>query len=74
MIAEKDNEGCYYGFPVLPAEKFDGPNGLKLAYHYPGVSTDPDNINRDTATEDESNLIGYIKKIYSGKDINLPLK
>lgn len=35
MIAEEGIEGLYYGFPALPAS-FDGPRGLKIAYHRPG--------------------------------------
>lgn len=33
-----------------------GPIGFKLAYHHPGVITNPDEIDRDPAPEDESTL------------------
>jgi sarcosine oxidase len=35
MIAEQNMEGLYYGFPTLPVS-FDGPSGLKIAYHRAG--------------------------------------
>ena len=62
MIVEGDDKGCYYGFPVLPPENFEGPSGLKLAYHFPGMVTDPDNITRNTDCSDESNLISALNK------------
>lgn len=66
MIADDDKPGCYYGFPVLPAGRFYGPIGFKLAYHHPGVITNPDEIDRDPAPEDESNLIYALHKFFPG--------
>ena len=66
MIVDGDDKGCYYGFPVLPPENFEGPSGLKLAYHYPGLVTDPDDVNRNTDSADESNLIDALKKFIPG--------
>jgi glycine/D-amino acid oxidase-like deaminating enzyme len=56
MIADDENPGAYYGFPVLRDKIFGEPRGLKLAYHYPGAVTDPDNVNRQMTTEDEISL------------------
>jgi len=41
IIATENDPGIYYGFPVLPADRFEGPTGFKLAHHYPGQLTDP---------------------------------
>ncbi len=64
MIADDDKPGCYYGFPVLPANRFHGPTGFKLAYHYPGTVSDPDTINREPAAEDEADLVYALNKFF----------
>lgn len=60
---EDPDKGMFYGFPVLPAEKFDGPVGLKIASHRPGDITDPDNVNR-TPKQSELDDIRYILSKY----------
>lgn len=35
VLAPDDEKGIYYGFPMLPAS-YHGPQGLKVAHHYPG--------------------------------------
>lgn len=75
MIVEGDDKGCYYGFPVLPPENFEGPSGLKLAYHFPGMVTDPDNITRNTDCSDETTLINVLNKfIPNGYKSTIELK
>ena len=64
MIADETKPGVYYGFPILPVNKFNGPVGLKLAHHIAGPKTDPDNINRVPAKEDESNLVYILSKYF----------
>ena len=66
LIEDKDRNGAYYGFPVLPVGKFGGPIGLKLAHHYPGEVTDPDMVNRVPNEEDEANLIYALNKFLPG--------
>jgi sarcosine oxidase len=66
LIEDKDRNGAYYGFPVLPAGKFGGPIGLKLAHHYPGEVTDPDMVNGVPNEEDEANLIYALNKFLPG--------
>ena len=41
VIEEQGSKGIYYGFPILPIERFSGPIGLKIAYHAPGDVIDP---------------------------------
>ena len=62
ILNDEAGPGSYYGFPILPVGKFGGPVGLKLAYHFPGVVSDPDTINRITTAEDESKLIYALNK------------
>lgn len=53
----------FYGFPILPAGKFGGPLGLKLALHYPGGDvTDPDAVNRTIKEADENVLTKFLNK------------
>lgn len=66
MIADDKNPGAYYGFPLLPVGKFNGPIGLKLAYHHPDLVTDPDLVNRIPAKEDEANIIYILNKFFPG--------
>ena len=47
LIADDKKPGAYYGFPILPVGKFNGPPGLKLAHHHQGIITDPDKVNRE---------------------------
>jgi sarcosine oxidase len=66
MITDDKRPGAYYGFPMLPVSKFNGPVGLKLAHHYPGLVTDPDAVNRIPSKEDEADLIEILNKFFPG--------
>jgi sarcosine oxidase len=66
LIADDQQPGCYYGFPVLPEEKFGRPHGLKLAHHYPASATDPDNVNRQMNDKDFLNLEYCLQKYLPG--------
>ncbi|MEY3322821.1 MAG: hypothetical protein RLZZ417_2404 [Bacteroidota bacterium] len=61
-IADHEKPGIYYGFPILPIDKFGGPIGLKLAHHFHGTVSDPDSINRTPTAEDEANLVYALNK------------
>jgi sarcosine oxidase len=67
MIADDEQPGVYYGFPVLPVKTFGEPGGLKLAHHYPGLVTDPDNVNRQSNVEDEKTLKHALDKYFSAE-------
>ena len=64
MIADDAIPGAYYGFPVLPADRFYGPAGFKLAHHYPGTISDPDTISRVPTIDDETNLVYALNKFF----------
>ncbi len=66
LLADDEQPGCYYGFPILPATMVDGPVGLKLAHHYPGIESDPDNVNRQTGTEELEDLMYVLNKYLPG--------
>jgi len=62
MIDDEHVPGMYYGFPSLDVKKFGAPAGLKLAYHYPGLPSDADNVNRVPEVEEESRLVSTMEK------------
>ena len=66
LLADDERPGCYYGFPILSGEKFEGPAGLKIAHHYPAIETDPDSVNRQITQEDEEDLKYVFKKYFRG--------
>lgn len=66
MIADDEKPGTYYGFPILPKEKFGEPAGMKLAHHYPKDETDPNNVNREITQDDEENLKYVLNKYFPG--------
>ncbi|MBK5269797.1 MAG: FAD-dependent oxidoreductase [Bacteroidia bacterium] len=66
MIADDESSGMYYGFPVLPIETFGKPGGLKLAYHYPGQETDPDNVDKHINKEEVDILRYGLEKYLPG--------
>jgi sarcosine oxidase len=65
-LLEDEEKGTYYGFPVLPQDRFDGSAGLKVAHHYPGQIVDPDNVNRQINKEDEEDLRYALSKYLPG--------
>jgi sarcosine oxidase len=75
MIEDEGRGGAFYGFPILPVGKFGGPVGLKLAYHFPGSVTDPDQVDRIPKQEDETILIDALNKYFpEGYDTTLVMK
>jgi len=65
MLADDAHPGLFYGFPVLP-NSFEGPQGLKLAHHHPGIPTDPD-LNQDfDRSKDEKLLTDFLQQFMPG--------
>ena len=67
-LLEDEQRGIYYGFPILPAGRFNGPVALKVAHHYPGQIADPDNVNRQINAEDEEDIRFVLKKYLPDAD------
>ena len=55
-IADDQIPGIFYGFPILSPGEFGGPVGLKIAHHFQGEITDPNQTNRLINQEEEENL------------------
>jgi len=53
----------FYGFPIMPAGQFGGPLGLKLGMHHPGgEETHPDEVDRNSRSEDEKALVDFLNE------------
>lgn len=64
MIADNEWPGCFYGFPLLPSGRFDGPPGFKLAWHHPGTPCHPDEDDRTVPESDEMHLRSFLDKYF----------
>ena len=65
-MIDDERPGCYYGFPILPPDKFGEPHGLKIACHYPGSITEADKVNRQNTEEDIENIRYALDKYFPG--------
>jgi len=64
VIAEEGLHGVYYGFPMLPVDRFQGPIGLKLAHHAPATICDPDQVDRNIYPEDSVPMVEVQRKCF----------
>jgi sarcosine oxidase len=62
FVVDKDAPGAYYGFPIVHGVDTRNPIGLKLAYHYPGSQTDPDQVDRTILPSDSTPLLDFLDK------------
>ena len=60
LIATEQQNGAYYGFPLLPSTDFPGPAGMKMALHYPGAATDPDAVDRNINADDIDHIVRFL--------------
>lgn len=67
MIAEEDNAGCYYGFPLPRLPLTDVPEGMKLARHFPGPAGDPDHADKSIPQEDVIRVRSVLDKYFPGQ-------
>lgn len=70
-ILEDPERGSYYGFPILPVEKFGGPLGLKLAHHFPGEVSDPNKVNRNVTQGTEEDIRYVLDKYMPGANATI---
>jgi len=56
----------FYGFPFIPQHISPGPEGIKLAFHFPGTITDPDHVNRKISEEDTNHILDFLKECIPG--------
>jgi sarcosine oxidase len=66
LLAPPELPGAFYGFPALPVQTFGGPLGLKVAYHYPGMPTQPDQVDRSTTADEEHQLAEAVDRFLPG--------
>lgn len=64
VIAEEGLPGVYYGFPMLPVDRFQGPIGLKLAHHAPAAVCNPDQVDRNIYPEDSMPMVDVLHKYF----------
>ena len=64
VIAEEGLPGVYYGFPMLPVDRFQGPIGLKLAHHAPATVCDPDQVDRNIYPDDSLPMVEVLRKYF----------
>jgi sarcosine oxidase len=64
VIAEEGLHGVYYGFPMLPVDRFQGPIGFKLAHHAPATICDPDQVDRNIYPEDSVPMVEVQRKYF----------
>lgn len=63
FVVDPDQPGAYYGFPIPEQLAHSNyPIGFKLAHHYPGKITDPDEVDKAISKEDEQPLLDFIDK------------
>jgi len=66
LIDDDKENGMYYGFPMLPVERFGAPTGLKVALHYPGLPSNPDVVDRNPSAQDERIVVNGLNKFLPG--------
>lgn len=64
LLVDEVDPGIFYGFPSLPVGQFNGPIGFKAGYHVPGQVTDPNQVNRQVARQEEQKLIEAIQRFF----------
>ena len=62
LIANQQNNGAYYGFPMIPSTITTGPAGMKMALHYPGAITDPDDVDRNIIADDVDHIVRFLHR------------
>ena len=72
VIKQEDLPGTFYGFPALNPNEFGGLSGIKIGYHFPGVETDTENINRLPNDNDQELIVNFLQQYMPGcfKSIN----
>lgn len=62
LIATEQQDGTYYGFPMIPSTITNGPAGMKMALHYPGAVTDPHDVDRNINTDDTDPVVRFLHR------------
>jgi sarcosine oxidase len=62
LIAPPQQEGAYYGFPMMPSPISSGSRGIKIALHFPGEATDLDEVDRSISKKDTDHILDFIRQ------------
>lgn len=60
-FVEDPDMGTFYGFPLLPVGRFNGPVGFKLAHHHHGSACSADEIRADVPGSEVEKLRHFLK-------------
>ncbi len=71
VIEEEGVSGIYYGFPILPIEKFSGPIGLKIAYHAPGAIINPETVNDFDRIQEAQQLLSVSRRYFKDQKMTM---
>src|SRR5690554_240193 len=62
MISDKAYPGIYYGFPILPKDKFGGNGLMKVGHHLPGEEMELEELHQFDATKEENKLAAILEE------------
>ena len=66
LVDQFETGAAWYGLPMLPSERFGGPQGLKVGQHNPGAASHPDQVDRTVKPEELAQLIREVDRFFPG--------
>ena len=66
LVDQSETGAAWYGVPMLPSDRFGGPQGLKIGQHNPGTTSHPDQVNRSVKPEELKQLISEVDHFMPG--------
>ncbi len=66
-VAHEEDEGIYYGFPMLDQKQHPGPKGIKIAHHSPGKETNPEEDRESSTEKEQEKLTQFLTTYLPGK-------
>lgn len=67
LAEHPETQEYFYGFPILPVEKYGQPYGLKFAQHNPGERVNPDTVNRTVSQKECDHIRTIIETFFPGR-------
>ncbi len=71
VIEEEGVPGIYYGFPILPIEKFSGSIGLKIAHHAPGAIINPGEVKEYDEIQEAQQLLSLSRRYFKDQKMTM---
>ena len=66
FLGREDEEGMFYGFPMLDPEVFSGEQGLKVGLHIPGDEINPDELHDFDSSKEEKRIKSFMDRYMPG--------